>query len=400
MPKVNRKLTEAEIRNAKPKDEKYRLYDEGGLYLLVRPSGTKVWRLPYRFNGKYNTYTIGQYGSTADKVGSIEARKQRDEIKALLQQGIDPNTQRKTEYQRNVAESSNTFESVALDWYSKQTWTPKHAKNIKSRLQKDVFNVIGWKPIAEVNVPDTMGILKQIEKRNAPNVAQRINQYCSAIFDHAIVQGLCEVNPAHGRAKFVQTKPVQNRQHLKEKQLTEFLQRLDDPTKYSTMQLAVKLLTLTFLRPIEVRGAKWSEVDEKEKLWTIPAERMKHKKEHLVPLSRQVLAVLAEIRKFTGNSEWVLPGRSGTKSISDVVLINYVKEFSDNKATPHGFRHTASTILNEKGFNYDHIEKQLAHVHKSKVRATYNKAIYLEDRKKMMQWWADFLDKKRKSSEG
>ena len=365
------------------------------MLLLVRPSGTKVWQLPYKLGGKYNLLTIGQYGSTPDKVGTAAARKLRDEAKALLKQGIDPNKQKKDSYQQKVSESANTFEAVARDWYSKQNWAPKHGKNILSRLEKDVFGVIGWKPIAEVNVPDIMAILKRIEERGAPDVAKRINQYCSAVFEHAIVQGLCDMNPAQGRAKYVQGNKVKNRAHLTEKQLPEFLQRLEDPDNYSLMTLAVKLLAQTFVRPGELRGAAYAEFDEKEKLWVIPAHRMKIEREHMVPLSKQALKTIAAIREITGDSPLLFPGRKRTKPVSDVALIKVVKKLTKNQATPHGFRHTASTILNEQGFNADHVEMQLAHVEQSKVRGTYNKAIYLEDRKKMMQAWADYLDRKR-----
>jgi integrase len=399
MPKVIRKLTEKEIQAAKPQEKPYKLYDEGGLLLLVRPSGTKVWQYPYKLNDKYNVLTIGQYGSTPDKVGTSHARKLRDEAKALLKQGIDPNKQKKDVYQQKVSENANTFEAVAREWYGKQNWAPKHSKNILSRMEKDVFGAIGWKPIAEVNVPDIMSILRRIEERGAPDVAKRINQYCSAVFEHAIVQGLCDMNPAQGRAKYIQGNKVQNRAHLTEKQLPAFLQRLEDPDNHSLMTLAVKLLVLTFVRPGELRGAAWEEINEKEKLWVIPASRMKIARDHIAPLSKQALKTITQIREISGDSTLLFPGRKRVvQPISDVALIKAVKHLTNDKATPHGFRHTASTILNEQGFNRDHIEMQLAHVEQSKVRGTYNKAIYLEDRKVMMQAWANFLDKKRKEA--
>lgn len=395
MPKINPKLPETAIRGAKPKDTPYKLYDEGGLVLLVRPSGTKVWQYPYKFNGKYNILTIGQYGNTEGKISLTDARRLKDEAKALLKKGVDPNIKKKSDHQQKVTESANTFEVVARDWYKKQVWAPKHAKNILSRLEKDVFSVIGWKPIADVNVRDIMQVLGNISERGALDVAKRINQYCTAIFDHAILQGFCDMNPAQGRSKYIQTKEVENRDHLKEDDLPEFMQMLEDPQHKSLMQLAVKLLSLTLVRPGELRGAEWSEFKLKEKLWIIPASRMKMKREHATPLSHQALRTLDEIRAITGNGKLLFPGKVRiTQPVSDVALIKTVRKLTNQKATPHGFRHTASTILNEQGFNSDHIEKQLAHVEKSKVRGTYNKAIYLEDRKKMLQHWADFLDAK------
>lgn len=399
MPKVTKRLTDKAIQAAKPKAKAYRLYDEGGLMLLVRPSGTKVWQYPYKFDDSYNIHTIGQYGGTADKVGTADARKKRDEVKALLKQGIDPNKHKKETYQHKVSESSNTFEAAARDWYSKQNLAAKHGKNVLARLEKDVFGVIGWKPISEVSVRDIMAILKRIEERGAPDVAKRISQYCSAIFEHAIVQGLCDMNPALGRAKYIQGNKIKNRDHLSEKQLPAFLKRLNDPADQTYMTLAVKLLTLTFVRPGELLGAKWEEFDEKNKLWVIPASRMKMGREHIVPLSKQALAAISALKKINGHSALLFPGRSGKKPISDVALIRSVKTLTNDQATPHGFRHTASTILNERGFNADHIEMQLAHVEKSKVRGTYNKAIYLDDRKALMQAWADYLDKKNAERE-
>jgi integrase len=396
MPKITRKLTEKEIQAAKPKQKPYKLYDEGGLLLLVRPSGTKVWQYPYKFNAKYNLLTIGQYGNTPDKVSTAQARKLRDEAKALLKQGIAPNQEKKDSYRQKVSESANTFEAVARDWYAKQNWAPKHSKNILSRLEKDVFNAIGGKPISEITVPDIMAILRSIEERGAPDMAKRINQYCSAVFEHAIVQGLCDMNPAQGRAKYIQGNKVQNRAHLTEKQLPEFLKRLEAPENQSLMTLAVKLLALTFVRPGELRGAAWDEFNDKEKLWVIPAARMKIAREHMVPLSKQALKTVAAIREMTGDGPLLFPGRTRSKKpVSDVALIKAVRKLTNDLATPHGFRHTASTLLNEQGFNADHVEMQLAHVEQSKVRGTYNKAIYLEDRKKMMQAWGDYLDRKR-----
>ena len=391
MPKINRKLTEVEIRNAKPKAKPYRLYDEGDLRLLIRPSGTKVWQYRYIHDGKENIFTIGAYGQGHGQVGAAEARQACAAAKALHKQGIDPNQHKKSRKHQAVLENKNTFELIARDWYCKQTWAPKHAKNIMSRLENDVFLQIGWKPIAEINVRDVMAVLKRIEERGALDVAKRINQYCTAIFEHAILQGLCDTNPAMGRAKFVKSYKPQNRSHLTERELPSFIKKLNEANPSSQSVLAVKLLALTFVRPGELRGALWEEIDVEKALWTIPASRMKMEREHLVPLSKQALAVIQKLRDINGDRIHLFPGNKN-KPISDVTLIKAVKKYTGGKATPHGFRHTASTILNEKGFNHDHIERQLAHIESNKVRGAYNKALYLEDRRNMMQLWADYLE--------
>lgn len=395
MPKVKRKLIENEIKGAKPKDKAYKLYDEGGLLLLVRPSGTKVWQYPYKYNDKYNVFTIGKYGD----VGSAEARRKRDEIKSLLKEGIDPSQNKKDEVIHRKDEAKNTFEIFAREWYSKQSWVPNHAKKVMSRLEKDVFTVIGRKPITEITTRDIITVLKNIEARGALDVAKRINQYCTAVFDYVISMGICDNNPASGCSKFVKTYEPQNRAHLTEDELPEFLENLNSANHLSLTILATKLLWLTFLRPSELRFAQWNEISEKKALWTVPAARMKKKKnvkreDHLVPLSLQALDVIRQIRNISGDGEILFPGQKRiNQPISDVAFIKTVKKLSDNKSTPHGVRHLFSTIANEHGHNKDHIERQLDHVEKNKVRGIYNKALYLEDRKKLMQWWADYLDR-------
>lgn len=392
MPKVKRKLTELEIKKATPKDKAYKVYDEGGMMLLVRPSGIQVWQYPYKHNGKYNVYTIGRQ----DIIGSAEARRRLIEIKELLKQGIDPNQKKKDDANNKIDKNLNTFEALGRQWYAKQTWKPKHAKNIMSRLEKDVFNNIGRKPITDITVKDIIIILKKIEERGAPDVAKRVNQYCTAIFDYAINMGICENNPALGRSKFVKSYKTKNRDHLKEDEIPDFMKALEEANQLSISVLAAKLLSLTFVRPYELRFARWEEINEKDATWTIPAERMlKNGREFVIPLSKQALEVIGQIKKISGNHEILFPGQKRiTQPISDVAVIKAVKNLTNKKSTPHGFRHTASTILNEKGFNHDHIERQLDHIDKNKVRGTYNKAKYLKERTKMMQFWADFLDRK------
>lgn len=394
MPKINKKLSEIAIRNAKAKDKNYFLFDDGGLRLLVRPSGTKVWQYPYRLNGKNNIYTIGKYGQDEGFITTANARKIRDEVRDLINQGFDPNKNKKSKKQEALTKAENTFESIAEEWRSKQSWTEKHSKNIKSRLEKDVYPIIGWKGIKEVTIQDILQILRDIEKRGAVSVAQRINGYCTEIFDYGLVMGVCDSNPALGRSKFLKAHKIQNRLHLSDKELPNFVHDLYTLSDDNNLTLlSIKLLVLTLQRPGEVRLAEWKEFDEKEAVWNIPAGRMKKNREHVVPLPKQALEVLKKISVLSGNSSYLFPGRLGFKKpISDVAMIKVMKKLSKNKMTPHGIRHTGSTILNENNFNSDWIERQLSHVEENKVRGTYNKAEYLEQRREMMQWWADYLE--------
>ena len=397
MPRVNKKLTDKAIKEAKPKDKNYFLFDDGGLRLLVRPSGTKVWQYPYKFGGKNNICTIGQYGGETNKIGAAQARVLRDEIKDSLNKGIDPNKNKRSKKQRAVIDSNTTFQRIAEEWYGKQSWADKHAKNIKSRLEKDVFPLIGRTSIKDVSIPDVIQILRNIESRGSVTVAQRINQYCVEIFDYAISMSICDSNPALGRSKFLKDHVQKNRAHLRENELPAFLKNLYSYNELNLTALSIKLLLLTLQRPSEVRGARWSEFDFKEKVWHIPTGRMKMKRDHLVPLSRQAIEVLKTIKRISGNCEVLFPGKiSNRKPMSDVSMIKIMKKFSDGKMTPHGVRHTGSTILNENNFEGDWVETQLSHIEENKIRGAYNKAKYLKQRFEMMQWWADFLDKKRR----
>lgn len=209
MPKVHRKLSDREIREAEPKDKNYFLFDDGNLRLLIRPSGTKVWQYPYQLNRKNNTVTLGKYGDRIGFLPLADARKMRDEIRDLLSRGLDPNKDKKSKKQANIVKAENTFESIAEEWRLKQSWTEKHSKNIKSRLEKDVYPIIGWKGIKEVTIQDILQILRNIEQRDAVSVAQRINGYCTEIFDYALVMGICDSNPALGRAKFLKAHTIQ-----------------------------------------------------------------------------------------------------------------------------------------------------------------------------------------------
>jgi len=239
--------------------------------------------------------------------------------------------------QQAVVDSASTFEKIAEEWYTKQSWTEKHAKNIHSRLEKDVFPIIGWKAIKDVTIPDIIQILRNIENRDAVTVAQRINGYCTEIFDYAISQSLCDTNPALGRSKFLKNHKHKNRDHLTEKELPSFLKKLYDYEEYNITALSIKLMILTLQRPGEIRGARWDEFNLKDAIWHIPSERMKRGRDHLVPLSKQALEVIDKIKSLSGDCDILFPGRINKfKTISDVAMIKITKKLSDNKMTPHG----------------------------------------------------------------
>lgn len=397
MPKILCRLTDRAIKESKSRDKPYFLFDDEKLRLLVRPSGTKVWQYPYIYDGRNNTYTLGQYGNNAPKVTLSKARSIRDEIKDLLKSGIDPNQNKKNKKRHIITDSQNTFRCVAEKWYKKQEWSEKHAKNIKSRLEKDVFSIIGDISIKKITAADIVQILTNIENRGSITVAQRINGYCVEIFEYAISASICKDNPALGRARILKNHVQKNRKHIKEKELPEFLGNLYSYDDFNISALSIKLLLLTLQRPGEVRKARWEEFDLRKKVWNIPQERMKMKRDHIVPLSKQAIEVLKVIRSISRNSKLTFPSIIRHEhSMSDVSMIKMMKKFSGNKMTPHGVRHLGSTILNENDFEGDWIERQLSHVEENKIRGTYNKAEYLSQRTTMMQWWADHLDEVRK----
>lgn len=395
MPRMNTKLSELQIKNAKPKAADYKLYDDGGLRLLVRSSGTKVWQYPFIYGGKANIYTIGKY----PEVTTAEARQARDEARKMINRGINPNTLKKEARIKRQYEGENGFEKLANEWFSKQTWAEKHSANIKSRLEKDVHYLIGNKPINQITRQDILHILQKIEARGALDVAKRVNQYITAIFEYGLIKGICENNPAIGLSKTVKSYKVQHRAYLSEKQLPEFLRKLDDYSGRTMIKLALKLLMLTFVRPGELRGAWWNEFDLEKAEWRIPAKRMKMSREHIVPLSKEALKVLEHLKPISGHRPLLFPGiKKPNEPISDVTLTKalIILGYKDI-ATAHGMRATASTILNENGFKPDVIERQLAHIEQNKVRAAYHHTEYLAERKEMMAWWGAYLQDKSKT---
>lgn len=384
MPRQTLKLIDTQIKSAKPKAKAYKLFDGEKLILLVRPSGTKVWQYYYKLHGKHNIYTIGQY----PEVSAAKAREIRDDARELVRNGIPPVEVKSTHKLPEGAK--NSFGTIGREWLEKQIWVKKHKANIKKQLDEDVFAYLGERPIRSINSQDVLVVLKRIEDRKAYSVAKRTAQHCVQIFNYALLQAQCDINPAVSLAKVIKTIPVENRAYLTEKELQLFFDKLEAYPVTPIVKLAMKFLMLTMVRPGELRGARWAEIDFKKREWRIPPERMKMKRLHLVPLNQYSLRILYEAQKLSGSCDLVFPGKDATKQLSDATLIRCIENLGF-EATAHGMRATASTILNEYNFNPDWIEVQLAHASKDKIRGAYNHAVHLEGRTTMLEWWATHL---------
>jgi len=388
-------LTDTAVKQAKPKQKDYKLADAGGLFLLVKTNGAKYWRLKYRHLGKEKLLALGVYGG-ADGVSLAKARQKAAEAKLQLQNGVDPGEQRKQDKRAKLLDAENAFAAVAKEWWenARGRWSVDHADRVWLSLEADVLPYIGAKPINTLQPPDLIDVIRRVEKRGALDVAGRISQRIASVFRFAVQSHKVSINPARELSGILKTRKVRHQASLPRAELPELLQRLKQYDGQLVTILAMRLLMLTFVRPGELRGARWSEFDIDAKQWRIPAERMKMKTEHIVPLSKQAVAVLNELHPHTGRHDLLFPSeRNRTKPISENTLTFalYRMGYKD-RATPHGFRATASSILNEQGFNRDAIERQLAHQERNKVRGAYtHHAEYLKERGVLMQWWGDYL---------
>jgi integrase len=385
-------LTEIAVRKAKPRIKQYKLSDSGGLYLLVKPDGAKYWRVKYRHGGKEKLLALGVY----DQVSLADARTERDQAKKQLKQGLDPVTSRKQQRRETEIAAANTFEIIAREWIEKQKhqWVADHTERVLDSLVANVFPDLGSRPIRDITPPDLLATLRKIEKRGALETAQRVMQRCSTVFRYAIASGLCTINPAADLRGAIKSPRSSNYAALSAADLPEYLKKLDAYDGRPETKHALRMLLLTFVRSGELRGAEWAEFDLKASEWRVPAERMKMKVEHIVPLCKQTIETLESLRPITGHSRFLFPNMANPQTCmsENTMLYALYRMGYHSRATGHGFRTTASTILNEQGFPADAIERQLAHGEKNKVRAAYNKAEYLATRRKMMQAWADFLD--------
>ena len=390
-------LTNTTAKNAKPKSKPYKLSDSGGLYLYVHPSGSKTWRLKYRLDGKERVLTIGKYSPNADIGYSLaKARITRDQAKELLATGVDPSLDKQRKKLENKIKQSDTFKLIALEWWNtkKSGWSKDHAEAVLHTLKQNIFPFIGQCPIADITPPELLKVIRKIENRGALEMAAKVLQRCNAVYRFAITTGRANYNPATDLREALKTPERRNHAALSAKELPEFMRKLSKYDGHIQTRLATELIVLTFVRSGELRGARWDEIDWEQKQWRIPKERMKMKEEHIVPLSSQTLSILEQLKKINGHRNLIFPSQqNANKSMSEnTILYALYRMGYHSRATAHGFRQTASTILNETGFSPDAIERQLAHGERNKIRAAYNKAEYLPERKKMMQWWGDYLE--------
>lgn len=392
-------LTDTEVKNLKPGSKNFKKYDSKGLFLEVRTTGKKVFRFKFKYNDKYQLLTLGAYPEISLK----RARELHFEARQQLAEGIDPVQSKKT-----VQESKkHTFETVFNEWYNtyKEKWTPGHAKTVYRRIEANILPWLKNRPIREISTREILEYLRKIEARGAVETAHRVCQIISQVFVYAVASGILENNPAADLHKAL--KPVQKKNLpaiTEPARIKELLKAIDGANAGFVVYCALRFAPLVFVRPGELRKAEWTEIDWKNDLWIIPAPRMKKKREHLVPLSKQARGILEELYPLTGENrknifpasrEYIFPAiRTPSRPMSEGTLNAALLRlgFTKEEHCPHGFRSMASTRLHEMGWSSRVIETQLAHVDKNQVRGVYNRAVYLEERTRMMQAWADYLD--------
>lgn len=398
-------LTDTSIRTAKPKAAPYKLSDGEGMFLLVEPNGARLWRLSYRFGGKQRTISLGAYtnaGSTTVLVSLAEARERRTAARRQLAQGIDPSAARKAEKVAAEAET-RTFRSVADEWFKRKMVAEGRSDRTQSKtswLMRVLNDYLGDKPIGEIEAPELLAVLRRFEAKEQHESARRARSVASRVFRYAIAAGYCARDPAADLVGALTAPTVTSRPAIIDPTGVGALMRaIDGYVGSAITRLALQFLALTFARPGEVRFAEWCEIDGT--VWTIPAHKAKMRRPHRVPLSRQALAILDELRPLTGRGKFLFPSpNTPARPFSENTLLAALLRlgYDRKEISAHGFRSTASTLLNESGkWHPDAIERQLAHVHKDAVRGVYDRAEHWSERVRMMQWWADHLDELRKS---
>lgn len=387
------KLTDTFLRSLKPTGKVQKHSDGGGLYIFVSSTGGKLWRMAYRFDGKQKTLSFGAYPT----VGLKSARQRREEAKELLANGIDPGSHKKAVKAAVLADSQNSFEVVAREWHDKQKalWVKNHGDKILARFINDIFPLIGSKAINAITAPELLEALRRIESRGAVDTAHRTLQNCGQVFRYAIATGRAERDPAADLRDALSPVISSNFASITEpKAIGQLLRDIDEYQGNFIVRAALRMAPFVFVRPTELRRAEWTEINFKDAEWRIPAARMKMREMHIVPLARQVIEILRDLHQYTGQSRYLFSSlRAKSAPISDMTLLAALRRmgYSKEEMTVHGFRSMASTLLNEQGYNRDWIERQLAHGERNTVRAAYNYAQHLPERRKMMQEWADYL---------
>jgi integrase len=386
-------LTELGIKQAKPQEKEYMLHDDRGLYLLVKPAGGKYWRLRYWQNKIETKMSLGVYPTVSLK----EARDKRDELRKGISNGIDP----KKTAQDAVTQSQEIFNIVAEEWFIKKiknVSSENYASTVLSRLERYVLPVFGQRSVREITAPEILVIIRQLEDRGVINIAHCIMGYCGQIFRYAVATNRAERDPTADLRGALQPLKSKHRAAITDPaEIKQLLRAMDTFVGTYVVKCGLWFSAYTFVRPGEVRHAEWKEFNLEGAEWKISEQKMKMKRPHIVPLSKQVIELLENLKPITGHGPYVFPSlrsSKGTQPMSENTILYALRRmgFSKDEMCAHGFRGMASTRLNEQGWHPDVIERQLAHVEGNSVRAAYNYAEYLPERRKMMQAWADYLD--------
>jgi integrase len=394
-------LTDVEIKRVKAKDKAYRMSDSGGMYLWVTPAGGKLWRWAYVYERKEKLMSFGRYPD----VSLATARERHSNARKLLAAGVDPMTQRKAEKTAEQVAIESSFANVAGKWM--EHWqhgkSLRHVDSTRRRLAANILPSLGARPIAEIEAPELVAMVKNIEQRGARDIAKRALETTGQIFRYGIAHGYARRNPASEirPADILKTTRKTNYARIDAKELPNLLRQIEVYPGTHVTRLAIKLMALSFVRTSELIGAKWAEFDLKTGRWDIPAERMKMRTPHIVPLSKQALEILATLSELTGNGDWLFPGdRDRKRPMSNNTILKGLERMGyKGRMTGHGFRGIASTILHEQGYPHEHIELQLAHAPRNAVSAAYNHALHLKARSKMMQDWAAYLERTQRGAE-
>ncbi len=389
------KLTDIKCKSAKPAEKPYKLFDGQGLFLDIRPNSSKYWRLKYRINNKEKLLALGVY----PEISLLEAREKRREARKMIDGGIDPSHDKKKQKALSQTNSDNTFEAIAREWHDnhKPKWSPRYAEGIMTRLEAYIFPEIGNFPITEIEPPLLLQTIRKIENRPAIEIAKRQLQKCGEVFRYAIATGRAVRDPSSDIKGALRPQQKGHYAALDVKELPRFLSVLgrNEARLYRNTINAIKLIMLTFVRTSELINASWDEIDFERKEWVIPAERMKMGKEHIVPLSSQAIDILHDQKEIAGDWPLVFPSSvRPSQSISNNTILGAIKRMGyQGRMTGHGFRALAmSTIKQELGYRHEVVDRQLAHAPRNKIDAAYDRALFLKERVKMMQEWADYLD--------
>ena len=395
------KLTDKALKNAKPKETQYKLFDGKGLFLLVKPDGKRYWRMKYRHNGKEKLLAIGTYPTVTLAMARDKAREARE----ALQQGSDPSAQRQQDKLLRQHTAENTFNAVAAEWFAKQSrhWSETHKTRVLGLLKNNLGQFIGTRPISEITPPELLAALRKTETRGIHETAKRAMQTAGQVFCYAVATGKANSDITQPLKGSLTTPTSKHFAAITDpKELGKLLVAIDGFTGTPEVRGALLLSPMLFQRPKEIRGMEWAEINWQEKRWELPAGRMKSKKPHIVPLCKQALAILEWLQPITGRGKYVFPSaRGASRPLSENGVRTALRAlgYTNEQQTPHGFRATARTILDEVlGYRVDWIEHQLSHKVKDANGTAYNRTAHLESRAKMMQAWADYQDTLRQSA--